>query len=306
MLVRKGPFHDCDACHASLITAGFHSGRDPSPSQWPMAAGPLMRIPAAHRARRHGAQAIGCTDDRHRDGSFCAARPLRSPRGSACPWCAQRRHIFGAGARRPHRAELKRAGVHATIFERLRARRWARRCWTDAAHTPMGKSPRAAASCRRRTRDVRTLAQDFGLPLDDLPEAEPASGQSLAFFDGGAYAPPPTSTAISAQLLPPRLTAAARKRWATACGSPSTTRRRNASSTTEEQRPMDCVARRGRGAVALRAASRQCSAGVTGGDPTKSARSPWSVCLRDRPPTASRPTRIRISASISGAATTSS
>ena len=96
--------------------------------------------------------------------------------------------------------ELKKAGIRASVVEG--SPRVGGRCWTERSAFADGQiAERGGELIDTTHEDIRALAQEFGLPLDDLLAAEPAGSEALAFFDGGAY----TTADINrdfAQLLP--------------------------------------------------------------------------------------------------------
>jgi monoamine oxidase len=97
--------------------------------------------------------------------------------------------------------------VRATIFEG--SPRVGGRCWTERNAYADGQiAERGGELIDTTHEDIRALAQDFGLALDDLLEAEPAGSQSLAFFDGSAYTAADVDRDFA--LLLPRLTADAK------------------------------------------------------------------------------------------------
>jgi monoamine oxidase len=62
------------------------------------------------------------------------------------------------------------------------------RCWSERSAFADGQvAERGGELIDTTHEDIRALAHEFGLPLDDLLEAEPAGSQALAFFDGSAY-----------------------------------------------------------------------------------------------------------------------
>ena len=96
--------------------------------------------------------------------------------------------------------ELKKAGVRASILEG--SPRVGGRCWTERGAFADGQvAERGGELIDTTHEDIRALAQEFGLPLDDLLEAEPAGSQALAFFDGSAYTAADVNRDF-AQLLP--------------------------------------------------------------------------------------------------------
>ena len=96
--------------------------------------------------------------------------------------------------------ELKKAGVRASIVEG--SPRVGGRCWTERSAFADGQvAERGGELIDTTHEDIRALAEEFGLPLDDLLEAEPAGSQALAFFDGGSYTTADVNRDF-AQLLP--------------------------------------------------------------------------------------------------------
>ena len=103
--------------------------------------------------------------------------------------------------------ELKKAGIRASIVEG--SPRVGGRCWTERSAFADGQvAERGGELIDTTHEDIRALAQEFALPLDDLLEAEPAGSQALAFFDGSAYTTADVNRDF-AQLLP-RLSADAK------------------------------------------------------------------------------------------------
>ena len=96
--------------------------------------------------------------------------------------------------------ELKKAGVRASIVEG--SPRVGGRCWTERGAFADGQiAERGGELIDTTHEEIRALAQEFGLPLDDLLEAEPAGSEALAFFDGSAYTAADVNRDF-AQLLP--------------------------------------------------------------------------------------------------------
>jgi len=103
--------------------------------------------------------------------------------------------------------ELKKAGIRASIVEG--SPRVGGRCWTERSAFADGQVAERGGELIDTTHEnIRALAQEFALPLDDLLEAEPAGSQALAFFDGSAYTTADVNRDF-AQLLP-RLSADAK------------------------------------------------------------------------------------------------
>ncbi len=81
---------------------------------------------------------------------------------------------------------LRKAGVRATVYEG--SPRAGGRCWTEYRAFADGQlAERGGELIDTPHQEIRALALEFNLVLDDLLEAEPAGSQSLAFFDGAPY-----------------------------------------------------------------------------------------------------------------------
>jgi monoamine oxidase len=116
---------------------------------------------------------------------------------------AERSHvvIVGAGLAGLTAAyELKKAGIRASIIEG--SPRVGGRCWSERSAFADGQvAERGGELIDTTHEDIRALAQEFELPLDDLLEAEAPGSLALAFFDGSAYTTADVNRDF-AQLLP--------------------------------------------------------------------------------------------------------
>jgi monoamine oxidase len=95
--------------------------------------------------------------------------------------------IVGAGlAGLTAARELGKAGVRATLYEG--SSRLGGRCWTDRTSFADAQIAERGGELVDTTHEaIRTLAQEMGLALDDLTEAEPRDSEALAYFDGAPY-----------------------------------------------------------------------------------------------------------------------
>ena len=94
---------------------------------------------------------------------------------------------------------LAQAGVRARIFEA--SPRVGGRCWTERRVFDGGQIAERGGELLDTSHDaIRALAAAFGLPLDDLLEAEPKGSEPVWVFDGAPY-PLDIATADLAQML---------------------------------------------------------------------------------------------------------
>jgi monoamine oxidase len=123
-----------------------------------------------------------------RGSALAAAGALPSWTAAAAgPGTRSRVLIVGAGLAGLTAAyTLRQAGIHATVYEG--SPRVGGRCWTETSAFAHGQiAERGGELIDSPHTEIRTLAAHFGLPLDDLIDAEPPGSQPIAFFDDRPY-----------------------------------------------------------------------------------------------------------------------
>ncbi|MEO8751468.1 MAG: FAD-dependent oxidoreductase [Casimicrobiaceae bacterium] len=170
-----------------------------------MARSPLMRV--LQRIARNGLAREREPDSAPRRAflrrsaalAIAGAVPAWAPVASSA--AKARVIIVGAGLAGLTAAyELNKAGVRATLCEG--SPRIGGRCWSErGAFADAQIAERGGELIDSTHEDIRALAREFELPLDDLLEAEPAGSEALAFFDGSAYTAADVNRDF-AQLLP--------------------------------------------------------------------------------------------------------
>jgi monoamine oxidase len=138
---------------------------------------PELAVPGATR-RRDFLRATGAV-------ALAAALPAWSPPVHAAR--PSRVVIVGAGLAGLTAAHvLAQAGVRATLIEG--SPRVGGRCWTERGAFAEGQIAERGGELIDTTHTaIRALAQQFGLPLDDLIATEPTGSEAVAWFGGAPY-----------------------------------------------------------------------------------------------------------------------
>ena len=80
---------------------------------------------------------------------------------------------------------LKQAGVNATLYEA--SSRIGGRCWTNRTTFVGQIAEHGGELIDQYHKEIRGLAQELGLPLDNVLASEPSGTQPFYYFNGASY-----------------------------------------------------------------------------------------------------------------------
>ncbi|MDC8785825.1 flavin monoamine oxidase family protein [Roseateles koreensis] len=116
---------------------------------------------------------------------LAAATPEKQPRGGVAPVTPPRIVVVGAGLGGLAAAyELKKAGLTATVYEA--SERLGGRCWSNVTAFPGQVAENGGELIDTAHRELRGLARELGLVLDDLAAFDTAQGGEITFWIAGA------------------------------------------------------------------------------------------------------------------------
>ena len=158
---------------AALVQA---ASRDTTPERAPLTRRGFVQASALTAA---GVSLGACTD-------HALPGPVDAPRTNKTP-TSQRVVIVGAGLAGLTAAyRLKQRGIVATVYEANT--RLGGRCWTNRTTFADGQiAERGGELIDQYHANIRQLAQELGLVLDNAVAAEPNGTEPFYYFDGTAY-----------------------------------------------------------------------------------------------------------------------